>query len=271
LPQRKIVVCPGDGTAKFTCQKDHVIAINRVLFTYGEYNNVGECTVSKEYKCAEDADVLRYTQHACAGLEYCTLNADDLRTKAKCPYSQVISINYKCVPTWEIMEVPVKCDICKNVTITNFRESYGFLHSAWYPKLYPRLTCHSLIKNKPNHFIIMFSVTGSLGHDIIQIESLNDYGQLISRELLTGDLKTKQVLMSPYDVNVTVLPEDTHFFEHRRFLLYFYLVPKKCIDFHCTHNNTTDDGHTNATAIMPLKHHHSKFSGIFEFHTKIEF
>ncbi len=191
-----------------------------------------------------------------------------------------MSIFYKCVPTWEILDVPVKCDICKNVTITNFRESYGFLHSAWYPKLYPRVTCHSLIKNKPHHFIVMFSVAGSIGHDKIQIESLNDHGHLISRELLSGTLTTKQILISPYDVNVTVLPEDTHFFEQRRFLLYFYLVPK-CIDIHCKNDSHLTSYHTitphtpftsemtNVTIVPPLPakgdyRHTTKFSGILE-------
>ena len=69
----------------------------------------------------------------------------------------------------------MKCDICKNVTINEKRRekgndglglvgAYGFVHSAWYPKLYPRgVTCHSLIKNKPDHFLILYSVSGAIG------------------------------------------------------------------------------------------------------------
>ncbi len=150
----------------------------------------------------------------------------------------MISVLYKCVPTWEITDVPSKCDICKNVTITNIRDSYGFIHSAWYPKLYPRVTCHSLIKNKPDHLIVIYSVSGSVGLDRIQIESVNPFGQLAYRETLSGNLTTKRILVSAYDVNVTVLPEDAYFFEQRRFLFYFYLVPK-CEILYCQYPNAT--------------------------------
>ena len=61
------------------------------------------------------------------------------------------------------------------------------------------------------------------------------------RELLTGNLTTRLVLTSPYDVNVTVLTEDTYFYGNRRFLLYFYLVPK-CYVILCA----------NMTALPPL-------------------
>lgn len=33
-------------------------------------------------------------------------------------------------------------------------------------------------------------------------------------------------MTSSHDVNITVLTEDTYYFEQRRFLLYFYIVPK---------------------------------------------
>lgn len=46
------------------------------------------------------------------------------------------------------------------------------------------------------------------------------------REILTGNLTTRLVMTSPHDVNITVLTEDTYYFEQRRFLLYFYIVPK---------------------------------------------
>ena len=157
-----------------------------------------------------------------------------MRSKTKCPHHQVISIYYKCVPTWEISHVPVKCDICKNVTILNPSNSnnnnnnnnYGFIHSSMYPKLYPRQTCHSLIRNRPDHFIVVYTVSGSIGLDRIQVESVNEQGFLMLRELLTGNLTTRLVITSPYDVNITVLTEDTYFYVNRKFLLYFYLVPK---------------------------------------------
>ena len=75
--------------------------------------------------------------------------------------------------------MPIKCDICKNVTLLNPdgdissasaynaqnpNHNYGFIHSAMYPKLYPRTTCHSFIRNKPDHFIIVYSVSGSIGN-----------------------------------------------------------------------------------------------------------
>ena len=140
------------------------------------------------------------------------------------------------------MDVPTKCDICKNVTITNVLDQYGFIHSAWYPKLYPRVTCHSLIKNHPDKLIVIYSVSGSVGLDRIQIESVNQYGQLAYRETLTGNLTTKRVLVSAYDVNVTVLPEDAYFFEQRRFLFYFYLIPR-CQLLHCQNGNITTNFH----------------------------
>ena len=46
------------------------------------------------------------------------------------------------------------------------------------------------------------------------------------REILTGNLTTRLVITSANDVNITVLTEDTYYFEQRRFLLYFYIVPK---------------------------------------------
>ena len=66
---------------------------------------------------------------------------------------------------------------------------------------------------------------------------------MILRELLTGNLTTRLVLTSPYDVNVTVLTEDTYFYVNRRFLLYFYLVPK-CYVILCA----------NMTALPPLSY-----------------
>ena len=149
-----------------------------------------------------------------------------MRSRTKCDFHQVISINYKCIPTWEVIDVPVKCDICKNVTVNSVNDNFGFIHSASYPKLYNRFTCHSLIKNRHDHFIIIYSVSGSIGLDRIQVESHNEYGNLAIREILTGNLTTKLILTSPYDVNVTVLTEDTYYFDQRRFLLYFYIVPK---------------------------------------------
>lgn len=60
---------------------------------------------------------------------------------------------------------------------------------------------------------------------IIKIESL-DNGARPMREILTGNLTTRLVITSANDVNITVLTEDTYYFEQRRFLLYFYIVPK---------------------------------------------
>lgn len=176
-----------------------------------------------------------------------------MRSKTKCVYHSVISVLYKCIPTWEVIDVPIKCDICKNITITNIRDSYGFIHSAWYPKLYPRVTCHSLIKTQPDKLIIIYSVSGSIGLDRIQIESINQYGQLIYRETLTGNLTTKRILVSAYDVNITVLPEDAYFFDQRRFLLYFYLIPR-CHITYCPNINTTIP-HPFNTSTPPTKTH----------------
>ena len=122
--------------------------------------------------------------------------------------------------------VPVKCDICKNVTINCNNDNFGFVHSAWYPKLYPRATCHSIIENKPDHMIVVYSVSGSIGLDRIQLQSFDTHGYPVNKEILTGNLTTQLVLKSAHDVNVTVLPLDGYYSSQRRFLLYFYIVPK---------------------------------------------
>jgi hypothetical protein len=200
----------------------------------------GECISDWKTECRDEKYALDYAIRECSNKQSCSLISYQLRSRTKCEYHQVISINYKCVPTWEVMEVPIKCDICKNITLINHAENYGFVHSAWYPKIYPRVTCHSLIKNKPDHFVVIYSVSGAIGLDRIQIESFNENGLISVREILTGNLTTKLVLISAFDVNITVYPEDLYFYEQRRFLLYFYLI-KKCELFLCpTITSTTN-------------------------------
>jgi hypothetical protein len=247
LPTRKVISCPSFASFRFSCQKNHVIGIDSVIFspianihsssTEQDLNSNSNCIPDWISDCIDNGQALHYAQQECSNSESCTLISYMLRSRTKCEYHNIISVLYKCVPIWEVTDVPVKCDICKNITITNIKETYGFIHSAWYPQLYPRVVCHSLLKNKPDNLIVIYSVSGSIGLDRIQIESVNENRQLVVRETLTGNLTTKLVLVSEYDVNVTVLPEDAYFNDHRRFLLYFYLIPK-CHISACAPNNT---------------------------------
>lgn len=247
LPTRKVISCPSFASFRFSCQKDHVIGVDSVIFSPvanlldASSSSIADpnsnCIPDWISDCIDNGQALQYAQQECSNSESCTLISYMLRSKTKCEYHNIISVLYKCVPIWEVTDVPVKCDICKNITITNIKETYGFIHSAWYPQLYPRVVCHSLLKNQPDKLIVIYSVSGSIGLDRIQIESVNEKGQLVVRETLTGNLTTKLVLVSDYDVNVTVLPEDSYFNDHRRFLLYFYLIPK-CQVSACAPNNT---------------------------------
>lgn len=244
MPQRKVTSCPSFASFKFTCQSNHLISIDSLVFSQVFVDEFGECVSDWTAECRDDSEALDYTIKECSGQESCSLFSYQLRSRTKCNYHQVISVFYKCIPTFEVVDVPVKCDICKNVTVNNIKDNYGFIHSAWYPKLYPRVTCHSLIKNRPDHFIVIFSVSGSIGLDRIQIESLNQFGALVIKETLTGILTTKLVITSAFDVNVTVYTADTYYFEERKFLLYFYIVPK-CSIILCS--NVTGHPYTTAS------------------------
>ena len=186
----------------------------------------GECNSDWTKECKEDGASLEYLSKQCSGKETCLLVSDNLRSKTKCSFHQVISVHYRCVPTWEVLEVPAKCDICKNVSITNCVENFGFIHSSWYPKLYPRVACYSFIKNKPDHAILVYSVSGTIGLDRIKIESFDLNTALSMKETISGNLTTQLILTTFNDVNITVLPDDNYFIDQRRFLLYFYMVPK---------------------------------------------
>lgn len=99
------------------------------------------------------------------------------------------------------------------------------------------------IKNKPDHIVVVYSVSGSIGLDRIQLQSLDHNGKIVHKEVLTGNLSTQLVLKSNHDVNVTVLPEDNYYSAQRRFLLYFYIVPK-CFLILCP--NMTVDSNPSA-------------------------
>lgn len=226
MPLRTVNSCPSFASFKFACQPNHLISIDSLTFAPVLLDSAGECMSDWSAECKDEGSALDYALKECSSRESCSLISYQLRSRTKCSYHQVISIQYKCIPTWEVVDVPVKCDICKNVTINSLIDNnYGFIHSAWYPKLYPRVTCHSLIRNKPDHMIVIYSVSGSIGLDRIQIETVNVFGSPV-KEILTGNLTTRLVMSSAYDINVTVLTEDTYYYDHRRFLLYFYLVPK---------------------------------------------
>lgn len=135
---------------------------------------VGECESDWRSECHDDSGAFEYAARECSSREQCSLISYQLRSRTKCAQHQVVSIFYKCIPSWEITTVPIKCDICKNVTVNSIKNSindnFGFIHSAWYPKLYPRVTCHSLIQSRPEHFIVVYSVSGSIGLDRILVK-----------------------------------------------------------------------------------------------------
>ena len=222
----KVTSCPSFASFKFSCQVNHLLSIESVVFSQVFVDERGECVADWKAECRDDAEALDFTIKECSGQESCNIYSYNLRSRTKCNYHQVISVFYRCVPTFEVINVPIKCDICKNVTVNSLSENYGFIHSAWYPKLYPRETCHSLIQNKPDHFIIIYSVSGFIGLDRIEIESVNQYGALVIKETITGNLTTQLVLTSAFNVNITVITSDTYYQSQRKFLLYFFIVPK---------------------------------------------
>lgn len=136
----------------------------------GHGSRAGECESDWRAECHDDSGAFEYAARECSSREHCSLISYQLRSRTKCAQHQVVSIFYKCIPSWEITTVPIKCDICKNVTVNSIRDdNFGFIHSAWYPKLYPRVTCHSLIQSRPEHFIVVYSVSGSIGLDRILV------------------------------------------------------------------------------------------------------
>jgi hypothetical protein len=250
-----VTSCPSFASFKFACEANHLISIDSLVFSPVLLDTSGECASDWKSECRDEQEALAYSAKECSSKEACSLISYQLRSRTKCVHHQVISIYYKCIPTWEITDVPVKCDICKNVTVNNgLGDNYGFIHSAWYPKLYPRVTCHSIIKNRPDHYIVIYSVSGSIGLDRIQIESVFDLRPAAAttdtlREILTGNLTTHLVVTSPHDVNVTILSEDTYYFEQRKFLLYFYIVPK-CYVILCS--NSTGYPYSPSSSITSL-------------------
>jgi hypothetical protein len=164
-----VTSCPSFASFKFACQSNHLISIDSLVFAPVLVDSAGECTSDWKSECRDENAAFEYSAQECSSQEQCSLISYQLRSRTKCAHHQVISIYYKCIPSWEITNVPIKCDICKNVTVNSIKDNFGFIHSAWYPKLYPRVTCHSFIQNRPDHYIIVYSVSGSIGLDRIQV------------------------------------------------------------------------------------------------------
>ncbi len=226
LPDRNIVSCPIHQQFTFSCHTHHIINIDQVIFSPFLPNPTGECTADWSAECKDKENAFNYLKNKCNSRDTCTVGSVELRSKTKCQLNEVISIHYKCIPTWEVMEVPIKCDLCKNVTYTSgLTPNFGFLHSTWYPNLQPHVTCHSQIQNKPNHVVVMYTVTGFIGPDKILIETYNEYGIYIN-QIITGNISTNLILTSNYNVNITILPTTYEIFNQPNFLLYYYVVPK---------------------------------------------
>lgn len=227
LPQRNIISCPSFQTFTFSCHTYHVINVDSLKFSpYSPHPN-GECSSDWQQECKDDSYALQYLKNKCSSRESCSVHANELRTKTKCLLNEVISISYKCIPTWEVIEVPIKCDVCKNVTFTSGdTPNFGFLHSNYYSHhQVQHLSCMSQIQNKPDHIIVIYSVNGYIGPDKILVETYNDYGVYIN-QVITGNISTNLVMTSNYNVNITVLPETYEVFKNPHFLLYYYVVPK---------------------------------------------
>lgn len=226
LPIRNIVNCPGFETFTFSCHNYHVIDVDSLKFSPYSADPSGECTANWSSECKDNGYALEYLKKTCSGHNSCTINSKKLRSMSKCILNEVTSVSYKCVPTWEVMDVPIKCDLCKNVTFTTgIYPNFGFLHSSWYGSLDPYVTCVSQIQNKPNHIIVIYTVNGFIGLDQILIETYNEFGVHISK-VVSGNLTTNLILTSNYNVNITILPQSYQIFNQPNFLLYYYVVPK---------------------------------------------
>ena len=291
LPLRRVVSCPSFATFSFACQPNHALSIEGLTFSpplqrrssrrrrrrhQSAPSYAADCLSDWSRECRDDSMAYEYASVVCSGRQSCQLVADELRARISPQCSQlstfssssssIISVYYKCVPTWEVRQVPAKCDVCKNVTIgsadqqlrgaSDSSSDYGFIYSAWYEHnqqepepVPPMANCRSLIKNKPNHVIVFYAVSGSLGADRIRLESLADDdeqtdGVSVARELLTGNLTTRLVFASTHDVNLSVDTSQMQSHsannrqassgdlrpaaasEQRSFLLYFYVVHK---------------------------------------------
>lgn len=101
LPVRKVVSCPSFASFKFACQNYHVISIDGLTFSPVILDSSGQCTSDWSAECTDQDSALEYLMNQCSGRESCTLFSYQLRSRTKCNYHQVISIEYKCVPEWE--------------------------------------------------------------------------------------------------------------------------------------------------------------------------
>ncbi len=251
IPLRLVNSCPSFATFKFSCPANHLISIESLTFAPLHQASSSECVPNLAAECKDQGAALDYAIRECSGREQCNLMSYQLRSKTKCSFHQIISIQYKCLPTWEESAMSTKSDICKNITLNGNQENFGFIHSAWYPLMYPRLTCHSIIKNKPNHLIVIYSVSGSIGLDRLLMQSVNEHGLPVVKEILTGNLTTKLILTSSYDVNVSILTEDRYYYAYRRFLLYYYIVPK-CSSLNCANRTSTHLPTSTAHSTQPV-------------------
>ena len=233
MANHKVISCPSLEIFNFFCQSYHVISIDSLKFSPVSKSPKGECMSDWSAECGDVDYALDYLKAECSGKESCTLVANQLRTKTKCAQTQVISVSYRCVPTWEVIDVPIKCDLCKNVTFSSTSQApnFGFVHSAWYTKLDSKTTCHSTIINKPNHIVVIYAIRGSIGLDKILVETFNEFGVVVNK-ILTGNLTTNLIITSEFNVNITILPQVVNIYQPN-FLFYYYVVPK-CDYFVCT-------------------------------------
>jgi hypothetical protein len=104
LPTKRITSCPTFLSLSLQCQDYHLIAIDSITFS-PMIQTYGECIPDRTAECSDKGPSLDYIIKECSSKESCNLLSYQIRSRTYCPYQQVINIEYKCVPTWEVKQV----------------------------------------------------------------------------------------------------------------------------------------------------------------------
>ncbi|CAF0995267.1 unnamed protein product [Rotaria sordida] len=237
LPNRTVTICPSYSLISLECPQipsllDHrswqpnlptyFISIDYIRsFPLRLGFDANSCQPDISHTC-NNYD-LRYINTLCNGRPQCSdISTYQIRERSLCTFKAVTEIGFHCVPTWNLHEIQIKCDICKNATLTN---DYGFIHSRNYPSKTVRLYCSTTIYAKPNHKIILYFVHGELNHDQLRIESVTSNGLIILNITLNGNLTTQRLAASIYEMKITFIPSHIYSYHPTYYLLYFYTIP----------------------------------------------
>ncbi|CAF3366042.1 unnamed protein product [Rotaria sp. Silwood1] len=237
LPNRTVTICPSYSLISLECPQipslsDHrswqpnlpkyLISIDYIRsFPLRLGFDASSCQSDLSHAC-NNYD-LRYINTLCSGKPQCSdISAYQIRERSLCAFKAVTEIGFHCVPTWNLNEIQIKCDICKNASLTN---DYGFIHSRNYPSKTVRMLCSTTIYAKPNHKIILYFVHGELNHDQLRIESVTLHGITILNITLNGNLTTQRLAASTYEMKITFIPSHIYSYHPTYYLLYFYTIP----------------------------------------------